>query len=189
MGLCVLLLSALVFSGALWVTAAELPVCMYTFSSDGTATTSNGTKVCCRDCPSVLRKTACIGFEVTFVFSFCSMWIGAVLAFFFDRIFGSPLPGSIKINCRRRWYECSPCFAKFCCSEETLLEESNATSRSRRRAIGAEGDECSAEYYDYFFEEDDCAFGDQPRRQRAATVGSHDGIDESCRANVTVHTF
>lgn len=188
---------AFFFSGAFWIAVNALPTCTYTYRPDISPQFPNGTQMCCGECRFISVSENCVRAEVMIVLVLCSVWIGAMIAFFFDRVFGSPLPGSLGVNCRRRLYACAPCLLDLCVSGPSLLEVSTPASRLRRTGIAVVEDEF-AEYVGeedetgYFIEEDDDGYDhDRGRRwrERALTDGPHDGLDEICHANVTVHSF
>lgn len=185
-------------SGVFWAAAVALPTCKYTYRSDGTARFPNGTEMCCGDCRFISVPGNCIRPEVMIVLVLCSVWIGAMIAFFFDRVFGSPLPGSLGVNCRRRLYACAPSVMELCVSGQALLEVSTPASRLQRSGLATVEDEFArfANGEDdaecFFIDEDDDDYERERGRrwrERASLSESQDCLDESCRGNVTVHSF
>lgn len=140
----------------------------------------------------MIGEKRCLSSEILIVIVLSSVWFGALLAFFFDRLFGSPLPGSVKMNCRSCRYSCVPCFVGPCCSGETLLKVSSADSRFKRNGMATSDNGFVADGTDdieYFFEEEYDEDGGRRWRESALDVADKDGIDETCRGNVTVHSF
>lgn len=184
-------IAALVLSGAFFGGVVALLTCTYTYAPGVSPSFPNDTQVCCGECRFTDVPKNCTRPAVMIVLVLCSIWVGAVLAFLFDRIFGSPLPGSLGVNCRRSLYTCVPCVVGFCYPEEALLEVSTPASRFQRSGVATVEEQFAADGMDgsdYFFDEEyDEICG--RRWRRALEVGSHDGIDETCRANVTVHSF
>ncbi|AAF99137.1 pr39 [rat cytomegalovirus strain Maastricht] len=183
-------------SGALWTAGAALPTCKYAYRPDVSPQFPNGTEMCCGECRFISAPESCVRPDVTVVLVLAGVWIGAMVAFFFDRVFGSPLPGSLGVNCRRRFYACAPCLGDLCFSQQALLEVSTAASRLQRNGLATVEEEFVAAGGDdtecFFIDEDDDDYErDRGRRwrERALRDEAHDGLDDLGRANVTVHSF
>lgn len=183
---------SVLFSGVFSVAVAYLPTCTYTYEPDKSPRFPNGTQMCCGECRYMVGEKRCVQSEIIIAVALCSLWVGALIAFFFDRFFGSPLPGSMRMNCRNCCYACMPCIVGPCCPAEALLEVSSADSRFKRNGTATSDDGFAGGGTDdteYFFEEEYDEDGGRRWRESALDADGKDGIDETCHGNVTVHSF
>lgn len=146
----------------------------------------NTTKICCGECR--YRNVNCmdmeLGIEIIIASVLSGIWFGAMIAFLIIRLVGMPNaePGSFmefflsRLPFTRRYWR----------PQNAGIVE---VSRSKRRRGAIEtfnNDLVSVESFDStYFDADRGYYKDKDNRPD----DDNEGIDETCYANVTVHTF
>ncbi|AFX83361.1 b39 [Murid betaherpesvirus 8] len=146
----------------------------------------NSTKVCCGECR--YRNVNCvdmeIGVQIIIISVLIGIWFGAMIAFLVVRLLG--MPNAKPRSFMNFFLSRLPFVRKYWCSENVEIVEVSRSKRRRGAIEAFNNDIVSVESFDSTcFDVERGYYRDRSNRPD----DENEGIDETCYANVTVHTF
>lgn len=156
----------------------------YKFKYYGSMPTfANGTDICCGECRFSQIHPPTLSAELMIACIITGFWSGAVVTFFVQKVILSMIPQEFWYRVRFFIAFLFPCLSSICVPGAIRSDDDINSLHSKQKRDDMTDFETVIQEQSNI----DCIFDDW--RLQAMEFNDHDGIDETCRENVTVHTF